>query len=143
MAEVTIKGLKRLQKELDKFGITTAKVMQEALLLSGNKVQREAKLMINTASPSGKFYGNHRASAAGEPPKTDTGNLVRNIDVKASKGVVKVGIMTQKAKYGAYLEFGTSNMGARPWLKPSTDKSRDFISKSFKIALKRSIKKVF
>lgn len=143
MAEVTIKGLKKLVKKLDKLGVTTDKVMQEALVISGEKVQREAKLMINTSSPSGRFYGNHRASAAGEPPATDTGNLVRNIDVKEGKGVVKVGIMTQKAIYGAYLEFGTATIAPRPWLKPSTEKSKDFISKSFSIALKRSIKKVF
>lgn len=140
---VTVKGLKRLLEKMDKLGITTEKVMQEALVLSGKKVKREARMMINTSSPSGRFYGNHRASSAGEPPRTDTGNLVRNIDVKEGKGIVRVGIMSQKAIYGAYLEFGTRHIAPRPWLKPSTDKSRDFILNSFQVALKKGIKKVF
>ena len=142
MANVTVKGLKELIRKLDKLGVTTPQVMQEALVISGKKVQREAKILINTSSPSGKFYGKHRASAAGEAPATDTGNLVRNIKVKEERQSVKVGILDQRAIYGAYLEFGTSKIAPRPWLKPATDMSRDFIKKSFTIALKKNIKRV-
>tara|TARA_R110000851_G_scaffold143173_1_gene282056 strand:- start:524 stop:952 length:429 start_codon:yes stop_codon:yes gene_type:complete len=139
---VTVKGLKKLINKLDKLGVTTEKVMQEALVISGKKVQREAKLLISTSSPSGIFYGRHRASAAGEAPASDTGNLVRNIKVKEEKRSVKVGILDQKAIYGAYLEFGTSTIAPRPWLKPATDMSKDFIKKSFTIALKKNIKRI-
>lgn len=139
---VTVKGLKRLISKLDRLGVTTENVMQEALEMSGKKVQREAKILINTSTPTGRMYGKHRASAAGQPPATDTGNLVRNINVKKERNLVKVGILDQKAIYGAYLEFGTSKMGARPWLKPATDKSSDYIMKSFALALKKNIKRI-
>lgn len=140
---VTVKGLSRLLRKLNRLGVTTEGVMQEALEMSGKKVEREAKILINTSTPTGRIYGNHRASAAGQPPATDTGNLVRNIKVKSERGSVKVGILDQKAIYGAYLEFGTSKMGARPWLKPATDKSSEYIMKSFTLALKKNIKRVF
>jgi len=56
----------------------------------------------------------HQASAPGEPPKSDTGNLVSHI-----RGFVKnrfTAVLEAATKYARFLEFGTRSMGARPFL---------------------------
>ena len=75
---------------------------------------------------AGRFYKKksvvHHASAAGEFPKTDTGELVSNINVrKIGKKDYDVGSRLG-APHGFWLEYGTRNMAARPWLRPSFDK---------------------
>ncbi len=60
-------------------------------------------------------------SREGDPPNTDTGNLVRNIrwqyNPKRLEGVVGTNV-----KYGLFLELGTKDMKARPWLGPARKK---------------------
>ena len=41
--------------------------------------------------------------------------------------------------YGAYLEFGTSRMKPRPWLKPATEKSMEKIKEIMAGAVKVGI----
>ena len=60
----------------------------------------------------------HQASKPGEAPATDSGNLANSIFWKAEKGE---GYVFTNEKYGAYLEFGTSQMEPRPFLFPSME----------------------
>lgn len=57
------------------------------------------------------------ASTPGNPPHKRTGWLQKNVlyVLDKAKGLGKVGV-TVNASYGAYLEFGTRKMAARPWL---------------------------
>ncbi len=62
----------------------------------------------------------HTASAPGEAPAVDTGNLMNSVThamTDTTVGEVAVG-----AEYGAYLELGTARMAARPYLGPAADK---------------------
>ncbi len=59
----------------------------------------------------------HRASAPGEPPATDTGNLVNSIYAKMTDQVT--GEVGSTAKYAAVLELGGAHMAARPALRPA------------------------
>jgi Bacteriophage HK97-gp10, putative tail-component len=55
-------------------------------------------------------------SVAGEPPGVDTGFLRSSVQVQNSgqmRREIRVG-----ADYGAYLEFGTTRMAARPYMGP-------------------------
>ena len=60
----------------------------------------------------------HQASAPGEPPAMDTGELLRRMSFSARRlptgAEVKVKSM---AEYSAFLEFGTSKMRARPYFR--------------------------
>lgn len=59
----------------------------------------------------------HRASAPGEPPAPDTGELRRRIEVEVVRGPNEVrGIITANVEYAAALEMGTERMRARPFL---------------------------
>ena len=62
-------------------------------------------------------------SAEGEFPATDTGFLASNIFVKRSYTGLS-GEVISKANYSAFLEFGTSKMGARPFMQPSLEENR-------------------
>lgn len=64
----------------------------------------------------------HRASAPGDAPAVDSGDLRRSIGVqKIGEGRYRVGT---NLKHGLFLEFGTRRMAARPWLRPAAEKVR-------------------
>ena len=74
----------------------------------------------------------HQASAEGEAPATDTGFLVSNITHQfAKKGKTMASKVLSKANYSKFLEFGTRNMGARPFLQPALEKNRAAINQKF------------
>lgn len=68
----------------------------------------------------------HRASAPGEPPATDKGELVRSLTFDVGDMQVEVGAESG-APYAEYLEFGTQYMDERPFLGPAVGKHEDEI----------------
>lgn len=98
---------------------------------AANLVRNTAVISINQGAKTGITYEKynprrtHTASADGEPPATDTGLLVNNIVVImdiAGKGLTAN--VESRADYSAFLEFGTSKMGARPFLQPALEENR-------------------
>lgn len=65
----------------------------------------------------------HIASAPGEAPAIDTGNLMGSINFGMQSPTMAE--VTVNAEYAAYLEFGTIRMAARPYVEPSLEKVRD------------------
>lgn len=65
----------------------------------------------------GSYTAYLNPSKPGEPPRKRTGWLQRNVvyDVDKQRLSARVGL-TVNAKYGIYLELGTSRMHPRPWL---------------------------
>ena len=64
-------------------------------------------------------YKTHRASAPGEAPAIDTGNLRGSISVamtSPTSAMVSVG-----SEHGIYLEYGTRKMAKRPYIRPAVD----------------------
>jgi HK97 gp10 family phage protein len=90
-----------------------------ALFAGGQMIQVEAQTSITNGAVSGR---EHVPSAPGEPPNQDTGVLANNIET-VSVSPLKVEV-SSNAPYAAALEFGTSKMGARPYMKPATAKKR-------------------
>ncbi|WP_066282856.1 HK97-gp10 family putative phage morphogenesis protein, partial [Blastomonas sp. CCH1-A6] len=82
-------------------------------------IQVEAQLSITQGAVSGK---NHVPSKPGEPPNQDTGRLGDNIET-VQKGPLLVEV-SSNAPYSIPLEFGTSKMAARPFMRPARDKKR-------------------
>ena len=135
---------KKVQDELAALAKEYGKATVDAAVTSAHLVRGEAIKSIQSASmgtqvirhtTTGQPY-NHVAAKPGAAPNTDTGALVNSIQVEGDSG----GLFGQRARgifvgtrlaYGAWLEFGTKAMLARPWLWPALDRKRDEIRKIF------------
>lgn len=86
-----------------------------ALLEAALEVAAKAKqLIIEGGSSSG---GVHTPSKPYDPPNSDTGFLAANIRAEPiGPGIVRI---TAYARYSAYLEYGTSKMAPRPFMRPA------------------------
>ncbi len=92
------------------------------------KIEARMKNKIMTGPWSGRLYKigkdrYHQASAPGEPPATDTGNLVNSIEVEKVRPLTRH--VNVHAEYAPYLEYGTARMAARPFLQPSFEEERN------------------
>ena len=108
---------------------------KRAVFLGCSKIQEIAVTEILRGAKSGRVYMrgsvSHQASAAGEYPASDTGNLAANINGQVAPNGLS-GVVESKANYSSFLEFGTSKMAARPFLFPSAERARAFIRKKFR-----------
>jgi len=140
--------LSSLNKSFEDMTREAQREAKKAIAKVSYKVEGDAKENIQTGARSGRIYskgkkGNikHQASAAGEFPKTDTGALVSGItaefDFSGLSSTVGSRISTP---HGHWLEFGTSNMKARPWLSRTIDENKDFIKKEFDDTLQKIAK---
>jgi len=80
--------------------------------------------------PVGKRWKPHQASAPGEPPAQDTGELVQSIAIEVSEDGREGAVGTDK-EHGKYMELGTSKVEPRPWLVPAFEQSEDEIKNIF------------
>jgi HK97 gp10 family phage protein len=96
------------------------KAISPALFAAGELIQVEAQISITRGAVSGK---NHVPSKPGEPPNADTHTLANYINVEHKAGDLTVRVRSD-ASYSAALEFGTSRMSARPYMRPARDKMK-------------------
>ena len=107
------------------------KLTQEVISMAGQNVRNTAVKSIQSSSAGGRTYGNHTASAEGQPPNTDTGFLASNIF--AIYDMDKLGCdIESRADYSEYLEFGTSKMRARPFMQPALEENRPKIKSMYR-----------
>lgn len=113
--------------------------VERSLQRSTNLVRNEAVESIMRGSKSGPTVTRyqprreHQVSAAGEAPASDTGFLVSQISSEVKMDQTGgLGSVVSAAPYSVALEFGTTNMGARPFLQPALRKSKNKIERIFK-----------
>lgn len=112
---VKITGDKAFRAKLKRIsGPEMERSVGKALFRAGNLISDEAQDSITRGSASA---GRHIASAPGEPPNNDTGVLKGNIEVN-QVAPLKVEV-SSNAPYAADLEFGTSKMAERPYMRPA------------------------
>tara|TARA_Y100000114_G_C11608696_1_gene254013 strand:+ start:42 stop:491 length:450 start_codon:yes stop_codon:yes gene_type:complete len=129
--EVKVKDINKVLGRFKKLDKDLEEPFREVVKGGGQLIRGEAVKSIQTGMKSGRIYEKynprrtHKASAPGEAPASDTGNLVRNIRVEQkTKDIVNV---ESRANYSKFLEFGTSKMLARPFLFPAFEKSKSKI----------------
>jgi HK97 gp10 family phage protein len=143
-ALVSMDGDDDMRKAFRSFENKSGDAFERAIKVSAQEIRTAAIRLIMKGSRSGVQYtvGGKTAqrSAPGEPPKTDTGHLVANIDatIDADGGGATVGTNVQ---YGLYLEVGTSKMAARPWLSPTFEMLKPEIIKRFQNVIAKTAKK--
>ena len=123
-----VSNLKKVLSQLDKLEKDMEIPFQEIVKGGGQFIRGEAIKSIQAGAKSGIVYEkynprrSHRASAPGQAPASDTGNLVSKIIVKQkSKNITNV---ESNADYSAFLEYGTSKMEPRPFMLPAFEKSK-------------------
>ena len=123
-----VTNMKLALSQLDRLAKDMELPFQEVVKGGGQLIRGEAIKSIQTGAKSGVMYQKynprreHRASAPGQAPASDTGNLVSKIIVKQkSSDVTNV---ESNANYSAFLEYGTSKMEARPFMFPAFEKSK-------------------
>lgn len=100
------------------------KGIHAALFEAADLVKAEAQHSITRGSVSGK---GHVPSAPGEPPMNDTGVLKDGIQTRQQPfkpGKVLSASVVSLAPYSGALEFGTSKMAARPFMRAARDKMK-------------------
>lgn len=131
------KSLDKLNKELAKTGEELIKAaiaipdeVTRELAIGANDIRNTTITEMQTGPKTGKIYKKksvtHQASAPGQYPAVDSGELLRSIMFDVRSMEVEVGSKAG-APYAEYLEFGTKKMKARPWLDPSVEKHRQNI----------------
>jgi phage gpG-like protein len=73
------------------------------------------KLIEHLSQPgSGTTYGNHTASAPGQPPARDTATLANSIQARV---IGREGSVGTNLEYAEFLQLGTRNMDEREYLE--------------------------
>tara|TARA_R100000654_G_scaffold16800_4_gene35211 strand:- start:759 stop:1208 length:450 start_codon:yes stop_codon:yes gene_type:complete len=145
-ATINVKNLDKVLKSFRTMGKDMKPELRQVIQGGAQLIRGEAVKSIQSGPKSGKIYQRynptrtHKASAPGEAPASDTGNLVRNIRVKQkSQDIVTV---ESGAHYSKFLEYGTSKMQARPFLFPAFKMSQGKIMMATFNRVKAFIQKV-
>ena len=108
------------------------KFLKDNINTSLNMVRNTVVTGISQGPATGASRGDgSRASKEGEYPMTDTGFLVQNINISVDNDGLG-GSVDSNANYSEALEFGTSKMGARPFMQPSLEENRPKIKRLFR-----------
>tara|TARA_A100001015_G_C14656859_1_gene581437 strand:+ start:52 stop:474 length:423 start_codon:yes stop_codon:yes gene_type:complete len=131
--KVNFKGVEKLQKKNKQRMKDFERDALRATAKSALVVKAYAQEQIQRGTATGRPRGDGSfASAPGQFPKTDTGVLVSNISTEVKQeGKTVVGKIISSAPYSKHLEFGTTNMAARPFMQPSLDRNADKIKAIF------------
>lgn len=105
----------------------TAQEVVRKLYVAGQKIELDAELSITAGSVSGI---GHIPSAPGQPPNRDTGLLDGSIDTEIRSQMPPSVAVTSRAPYAAHLEYGTSRMAPRPYMRPAVERNRDDVTRA-------------
>lgn len=131
-----ITGRERVRGKLQGLaGEKAIRLVGQALFAGGEMVKAEAAHLITEGAVSGK---NHVPSKPGEPPNEDTGVLRSHIEV-TQPAPLRVEV-SSNARYSSALEFGTSKMGARPFMGPAARRTRKQITQLVGRAVSKAVK---
>ena len=132
--------MKGRQKHVDRLKILSGqnriiKAAGRVLYVGADMIRAEAHRSISRGSRSGK---KHEPSSPGEPPNRDTGVLQAHLRAELVSPLEAQ--VASEAPYAAALEFGSSKMEARPYLRPARDKKAPEIQRLFETEIDKLVK---
>lgn len=134
---MSIKGLDKHVKRLQNMR-KAARQVTSALYAAGQDIELDAERSITEGSVSGP---GHIPSLPGQPPNRDTGHLDTNIETTVEAQNPPTVHVTSHAEYSAALEYGTSKMAERPFMRPATEKNRKNVSSKVAAAVRVTIRR--
>jgi HK97 gp10 family phage protein len=103
-----------------------------ALVRGTEAVREEAVTLINTGPKTGRIYKrgavSHQASAPGQSPAADTGDLAVKIGTAVNAEALN-GTIEFYSAHARPLEYGTSKMAPRPYARVAVAHKADEITK--------------
>ena len=135
-----IEGVKSVSEALTRLDAQATNDVRDVINSTAQNIRNTAIRSIKNSPANGRVYRNHTASAEGNPPRTDTGRLASSIavvtDEQAKSLEAEIGAYVN---YAAHLEYGTRNMGARPFMFPALEQNmKGYVSK-----MKQALQKAF
>ena len=131
------KALEKKVKDVDANSVRFVRVTCQEVERTAKSIMRDSP--VNMAVSYGKKK--HHPSFAGNPPAPDTGALMRSVthsvENENGQAVGYVGSILSNPDYPRYLEYGTSKMKPRPWLKTALIKCQDFIANASREILQK------
>lgn len=142
---MTVRNADKLIKKLQQIPLDSRGDIGAALATSIIDLDAYAKEKMQGGGRSGRTYrrgtrGMHQASAPGEFPKSDYGQLVKSLFIRVGADKLSAFFGTKLA-YGRYLEFGTSRMAARPWLRPTFKALEGKITRRIRDAVQATLRR--
>lgn len=134
-----VRGLDRFKKRMANIRQLTPREVTAALYAAGQAIEIDAEHSITDGSISGK---GHIPSNPGEPPNADTRLLDSSIETVLVDGPEggKVNVESN-APYAAHLEFGTSKMAERPYMRPAAERQRKKASELVAAAMRGVVRR--
>lgn len=113
-------GMQATLDALNQYGKNMDDQLKWAVDKTAGEVLELAQRSINRKS-RGEKVGNRYVSKPGDAPNTDSGDLLKSLKVVNNGFYADVGT---DLFYAPWLEFGTQNMPARPFLAPALKRRR-------------------
>ena len=133
---MTMKGRDAHRQRLKRLsGPDVVKAAGRVLYVGADMIRSEAFRSISAGSVSGK---GHVPSQPGEAPNRDTGVLQAHLRAELVSPLEAQ--VASEAPYAAALEFGTSKMEARPYMRPARDKQAGEIQRLFETEIDKLVK---
>ena len=124
---INLKGQDEVLKALQEMSADVEKAVQNGLLQTAFLAQSVAQQSILKGPKTGRIYKRgkrgrtHQASAPGEPPANDTGRLASSLRAEVSTEALTASLIAGTT-YAIHLEYGTTKMAARPFMRPAAEK---------------------
>lgn len=119
----------RVTLDMAAFDRLTDGAAENGLRAALGEYERIMKADVLNRVGSGREYGKHRASAPGEPPAKDLGNLSANTNADPTireDGNDVVGQVVANSAYALPLHTGTERIAARPFMDlPAKENQRE------------------
>lgn len=147
MIRMDIDGLEETLMAFDKYGDDGVREASKAVRATVEKVRIDAIRSIQRGPKTGILYerdpgqnlsATHRASAPGEAPANDSGDLISSAIAKSS-GVT--GTVTFGEDYASALEYGTFRMAPRPYLGPAVRNNEGYFVERLEKGLEKAQKR--
>jgi phage gpG-like protein len=120
--------------------VVTAKLQREAKGLvarTASRIEGTAKISFADSKTGRKYRRGkktHTASAPGEAPAVDTGQLTNSVQWEMTGDTSAV--VGTNVEHGMHTEFGTVRMAPRPWLGPAFEEATESFERGLKELLK-------
>lgn len=126
MAHVTI--------DIAAFDRLTGQAVEGGIRSALGEGERILKSDILNRNGTGRVYGKHQASAPGEPPAPDIGNLRANTNADQNlleEGRDIVGRIVANAEYAEALSKGSERMAPRPFFDVLANEHQNELARAF------------